>query len=60
MIPRIVLLFYRSSLSMVARERISNENNVHFILFSIPIAKSKYLENFPEGFFFFYTLYFNS
>ena len=38
MIPGIVVLFYRSLLSMVASERISNENNVHFILFSIPRA----------------------
>ena len=38
MIPGIVVLFYRSPLSMVERERISNENNVHFILFSIPRA----------------------
>ena len=35
MIPGIIVLFYRLPLSMVAREGISNENNVHFILLSI-------------------------
>ena len=35
MIPGIIVLFYRSPLSMVARERISNENNVHFTFFAI-------------------------
>ena len=38
MIPGIVVLFYRSPLSIVERERISNENNVLFILFLIPRA----------------------
>ena len=38
MIPGIIVLFYRLPQSMLARGRISNENNVHFILFSIPRA----------------------
>ena len=38
MITGIVVLFYRPPLSMVAMGRISNENNVHFIMFSIPRA----------------------
>ena len=36
--PGIILIFYRLSLSMVARERILNQNNVYFILLSIPKA----------------------
>ena len=36
--PGIILIFYRLPLSMAARERISNENNVYFILLSIPRA----------------------
>ena len=38
MIPGIIVVLYRLPLSMVARERISNGNNVHFILLSIPRA----------------------
>ena len=38
MIPGIIVLFYRLPLYMVARDRISNEKNVHFILLSIPTA----------------------
>ena len=53
MIPRIVLLFYKSPLFMETREKISNENNVHFIYkefnFSCTRGKLEYHESFHEG-----------
>ena len=41
MISGIVVFFYRSPLSMVARERISDEDNLHFLYFSIPRANQR-------------------
>ena len=41
-----MILLYRLPLSMVARERISNDNNVHFILFSIPRANQSVKKTF--------------
>ena len=41
MISGIVVSFYRSPLSMVARERVSVENNLRFLDFSIPRANQR-------------------
>ena len=46
MIPGIIELFYRLPLSMLAKERISNENNVHFTLLSIPRANQSVKKTF--------------
>ena len=50
-IPRIVVLFYRSPLNMVAQERNSNENDAHFLYrltFFYTESEPEYQENFPE------------
>ena len=43
-------LYVTSTLSMAARERISNENNVHFILFSIGRANQSIIKIFLKMF----------